>query len=177
MKPTLEVIIQIRHLCDENPLQVKTYLKIKEIYPEFKVTNNHFAPSVKKDIKTNEKIQLSKEDINNPDNIDNFVTVKVLDYKINELLNKIQKIEGRTPSNMRQYLIALKKKKSVLEEQLSDTLAPQQYLQIINKQLEHDYQLFLYFKQNKNANMQIVKKRLDIMSQEKKELEEYIKAQ
>ena len=80
------------------------------------------------------------EELKDPDIADNLNSMKVLDFKINELDAKIKKIEGRTPKPLREKLIKMKCKKKVLEESLGESINPTQYVEMMKTQFKHDKQ-------------------------------------
>jgi hypothetical protein len=55
-----------------------------------------------------------QEELTNPDYIDNLVSIKVLNFKIEKVNKEIQNIEGRAPQNLREKLVKMKVKKNVL---------------------------------------------------------------
>ena len=107
--------------------------------------------------------------------IENIITIQVLEYKINEYTDKINKIEGRTPKELRTFLVKLKVKKTQLEESLGNDISPSDYLTGIQHQLDHDKALYVHFNtSNQPEKAELVKKRIGIMLKEKKEMEAYI---
>ena len=165
------------------------------MYPEFKIVNASSTTSTssaksgntqsnntqiqttttKASVNAIANIKLSKAEIENPDIIDNLITIQVLDYKINEYTEKIKKIEGRTPKELREFMVKLKVKKTKLEESLGNDISPTDYLNGIKHQLDHDKALYVHFNTSKQTDKaELVKKRIGIMLKEKKEMEAYI---
>jgi hypothetical protein len=54
-----------------------------------------------------------QEELENPDFIDNLVSLKVLEFKIKKTDEEIQKIEGRAPPKLREKILKMKVKKNV----------------------------------------------------------------
>lgn len=199
-KPTIEVKVDVRTPCVDAMVEsVKVVsLEVVKVYPEFKMvkaalTSTTSASGVKSaNIQSNTNaqtttskantnanaianIKLSKTEIDNPDIIDNLITIQVLDYKINEYTEKIKKIEGRTPKELREFMVKLKVKKTKLEESLGNDISPTDYLNAIKHQLDHDKALYVHFNTSKQPDKaELVKKRIAIMLKEKKEMEAYI---
>lgn len=196
-KPTIEVKVDVRTPCVEAMVEsVKVVnLEVVKVYPEFKVVNASSTSSAKStntqsnntQIQTTTttttkasanaiaNIKLSKAEIENPDIIDNLITIQVIDYKINEYTEKINKIEGRTPKELREFMVKLKVKKTKLEESLGNDISPADYLNGIKHQLDHDKALYIHFNTSKQTDKaELVKKRIGIMLKEKKEMEAYI---
>jgi hypothetical protein len=200
-KPTIEVKVDVRTPCVDAMVEsVKVVnLEVVKVYPEFKVVNasstSSASTSSAKSTNTQSNntqiqttttttkasanaianIKLSKAEIENPDIIDNLITIQVIDYKINEYTEKIQKIEGRTPKELREFMVKLKVKKTKLEESLGNDISPADYLNGIKHQLDHDKALYIHFNTSKQTDKaELVKKRIGIMLKEKKEMEAYI---
>ena len=199
-KPTIEVKVDVRTPCVDAMVEsVKVVsLEVVKVYPEFKMVkaaltsttsasgvksantqSNTNAQTTTSKANTNANaianIKLSKTEIDNPDIIDNLITIQVLDYKINEYTEKIKKIEGRTPKELREFMVKLKVKKTKLEESLGNDISPSDYLNAIKHQLDHDKALYVHFNTSKQLDKaELVKKRIAIMFKEKKEMEAYI---
>ena len=198
-KPTIEVKVDVRTPCVDAMVEsVKVVsLEVVKVYPEFKMvkaaltsttsasgvksanTQSNNAQTTTSKASTNANaianIKLSKTEIDNPDIIDNLITIQVLDYKINEYTEKIKKIEGRTPKELREFMVKLKVKKTKLEESLGNDISPTDYLNAIKHQLDHDKALYVHFNTSKQPDKaELVKKRIAIMLKEKKEMEAYI---
>ena len=192
-KPTLEVKVDTRTPCvDAMYESVKVVsLEVVKVYPEFKVvkaqqpianknttsttSTNNTQTTSKANTSAIANVKLSKEEIENPDVIENIITIQVLEYKINEYTDKINKIEGRTPKELRTFLVKLKVKKTQLEESLGNDISPSDYLTGIQHQLDHDKALYVHFNtSNQPEKAELVKKRIGIMLKEKKEMEAYI---
>lgn len=123
------------------------------------------------------KSQFSSEELKNPDVIDNLNTMEVLSFKEKQLNEKISKIEGRTPKELREQLVKIKCKKKILEDQLGEgALAPDAYIEIIKKQHMHDKALYDYFEQeNEKEKGQLISSRLTLLKKEMNDMIEYLK--
>jgi hypothetical protein len=120
--------------------------------------------------------EFSKDELDDPDCVDNLNSMKVLEFKIDSIQKEIDKIEGRTPAALRQKLIKTKCKKNILEQQLGDVLPIDGYLQIMANQLKHDRKLAKYFEQEKMIEKgKKVVERMPILMKEIDEAIEYAK--
>ena len=139
-------------------------------------TENQNKNVVKKEHPHIDKSQFKEEELSDPDIIDNLVSVGVLEYKDKEIQEKINKIEGRTPRNLREKSNRIKVKINFIKGALGDTINPEGYVNIMRSQLEHDKLLYQYFIQEKdNAKSNIVKIRIQLLFKEINETEQYIK--
>jgi hypothetical protein len=92
--------------------------------------------------------------------------------KEEELTEKMKKIEGRTPRELRQLMNKIKVKISVLEGNIQNgQITEKMYFNILVNQFEHDKLLGQYFLQeNQNEKADIIAKRLTIIMNEIEEL-------
>lgn len=67
-------------------------------------------PELKVDFKMSD---FSQEELENPDCLDNLVSIQVLLFKIKQVEDQIKKIEGRAPPHLRDKLLKMKVKKNV----------------------------------------------------------------
>ena len=119
--------------------------------------------------------QFKKEELIDPDIIDNLNSMEVLKNKKQFYEEKAKKIEGRTPKELREKINKIIVKMNFLGNQLGEQIQPKVYLDILKKQFIHDKNLYQYFIQiKKNENASLVKPRIDILEKEIKELEKYI---
>lgn len=157
-KPTIEVKIEVRKPCVDTAYGVvtKKYWEIEKVYPEFKM-----------ECSQEEMNKLfSKEEIDNPDVIDNLVSLQVLEYKIKEYDSKEDK---------KDFVCLMENKKKDIEDNLGGNMSYECYFNIINKQLNHDTKLYQFFKQSDiNDKSNIVNNRIDILQKEIKEIESII---
>jgi TolA-binding protein len=154
-KPTIEVKIEVRKPCVDTAYGVvtKKYWEIEKVYPEFKM-----------ECSQEEMNKLfSKEEIDDPDVIDNLVSLQVLEYKIKEY-------DGR--EDKKDFVCLMENKKKDIEDNLGGNLSYECYFNIMNKQLSHDTKLYQFFKQCCiDDKSDIVKNRIDILQKEIKEIE------
>lgn len=157
-KPTIEVKIEVRKPCVDTAYGVvtKKYWEIEKVFPEFKM-----------ECSQEEMNKLfSKEEIDDPDVIDNLVTLQVLEYKIKEY-------DGR--EDKKDFVCLMENKKKDIEDNLGGNLSYECYFNIMNKQLSHDTKLYQFFKQCCiDDKSDIVKNRIDILQKEIKEIESII---
>ncbi len=161
-----------------NPPQTQKPIekKVENKQTENKVSeDNSEIEKIKKMPEIN-KSKFKPEELNDPDIIDNLVSVSILEYKDKELEEKIKKIESRIPRPLREKSNRIKVKLQFLKNALGDTITPQGYVNIMKSQLQHDKLLYYYFiQQNENDKANIVKQRIKILSNELNETEKYIK--
>lgn len=157
-KPTIEVKIEVRKPCVDTAYGVvtKKYWEIEKVFPEFKM-----------ECSQEEMNKLfSKEEIDDPDVIDNLVSLQVLEYKIKEY-------DGR--EDKKDFVCLMENKKKDIEDNLGGNLSYECYFNIMNKQLSHDTKLYQFFKQCCiDDKSDIVKNRIDILQKEIKEIESII---
>ncbi len=121
--------------------------------------------------KSEEKIDKSKfseNEINDPENLDCLNTLEVMKKKEEEISNRIKKIEGRTPKDLRQFHNKLKVKITILESNIQNgQISEKDYMNILANQFAHDKLLGQYFLQEgQNDKADIVSKRLNIILKE-----------
>ena len=114
------------------------------------------APAPKKEggepKKAEEKIdasEFSKEDLDDPDNQDNMLSLKYMEHAIARMDQEIKKIEGRPPQKLRQKFLQTKCRYNAMKEQVMEgAITIDNYVGILNKQIQKDKRLALYFNQN-----------------------------
>ena len=121
--------------------------------------------------KSEEKIDKSKfseNEINDPENLDCLNTLEVMKKKEEEISNRIKKIEGRTPKDLRQFHNKLKVKITILESNIQNgQISEKDYMNILANQFAHDKLLGQYFLQEgQNDKANIIAKRLNIILKE-----------
>jgi len=124
-----------------------------------------------------DKSKFKPEELEDVDYIDNLNTLKVLEFKIKELEDKIKKIDGRTPKEMLQKKVRMNCKKRQIEEEMGDgTVSPKDYMEMMKVQLEHDQLLSIYMKQNnQEENVKILSVRIALIKKEMEELKQFVK--
>ena len=142
--------------------------------------NNNNNNNVQNTNNNQPKIDKSKfkpEELEDVDYIDNLNTLKVLEFKIKELEDKIKKIDGRTPKEMLQKKVRMNCKKRQIEEEMGDgTVSPKDYMEMMKVQLEHDQLLSIYMKQNnQEENVKILSVRIALIKKEMEELKQFVK--
>ena len=133
-------------------------------------------------INNNNKEKLDKslfkeEELNDPDNIDNLNSLKVLKDSLKKLEDKISKIDGRTPRELMMKKVKINCKIKSFESQMGDgEFEPKDYLALMEQQLKHDILLCKYFKQeNELEKAKIVFCRINLLNEEIAELKKYLK--
>jgi hypothetical protein len=122
--------------------------------------------------------EFTAEELNDPDIADNLNSVKVLQFKIDQVQADINKIEGRAPPKLREKLLKFKCRKNVLEQQLGDGISIDDYIVIMNKQLMKDQKLIKYFEQEKKIEQgKKVAERIPILIKEIQEAIDFSKSQ
>jgi len=134
----------------------------------------------KKIAETMEKIdssQFSKAELDDPEIIENLVSLKVLQAKVQKIDQEIKLIEGRTPSDIRRKFLNTKVRMNSLKEAIEDgRLSLKDYIVLLEKQIEKDKKLKMLFLQRKEKEKAaIVNERLVIMVKELKEALEHQK--
>lgn len=150
---------------------------------ESEIPNNKKPENVKPteaSKKTEVKIdasEFSKEDLEEPNNIENMVSLKYMEFAIAKMDADIKKIEGRTPTKIRQKFLGTKCRYNTLKEQVMDgSISVENYVAILNKQVKKDKRLAEYFKQNDvKEKAVIVFERLKIIVKELEELMPHLK--
>ena len=115
-----------------------------------------------------DKSKFSENEINDPENLDCLNTLEVMKKKEEEISNRIKKIEGRTPKDLRQFHNKLKVKITILESNIQNgQISEKDYMNILANQFAHDKLLGQYFLQEgQNDKADIVAKRLNIILKE-----------
>jgi hypothetical protein len=109
---------------------------------------------------------------------DIIVTAKSLDYEIKKLDEKIAKIEGRTPKELRDKRNKMVCKKQILENMLGDQINPQQYAAIVKDSIDHHRKLQKYFQDKNEIDKQkIVTERINVLVSEMNEIIDLLKGQ
>ena len=124
-----------------------------------------------------DKSKFRPEELEDVDYIDNLNTLKVLEFKIKELEDKIKKIDGRTPKEMLQKKVRMNcKKRQIVEEMGDGTVSEKDYMEMMKVQLEHDQLLSIYMKQNnQEENVKILSVRIALIKKEMEELKQFVK--
>jgi len=102
--------------------------------------------------KTEEKIdaaEFSKEDLDDPENQDNMLSLKYMEHAIAKMDQQIKKIEGRPPQKLRQKFLQTKCRYNAMKEQVMEgAITIDNYVGILNKQAQKDKRLAQYFSQS-----------------------------
>jgi uncharacterized protein with LGFP repeats len=82
--------------------------KLKQI--ERKSTGKKALPQLNVEFKMSD---FNNAEIENPDVLDNLISIQVLNFKIEKVQNEINKIDGRAPPSLREKILKMKVKKNV----------------------------------------------------------------
>ncbi len=102
-----------------------------------------------------------------PDIIENLISLDVLRFKKEFYTNKTQNIEGRIPKELRTRINRISVNLTLLENNLGKEIQPFIYYKAIQNQLNHDKELFKYFIQNNQKDKaELVKVRIPLIEKE-----------
>lgn len=134
--------------------------------------NNKSEPQI-------DKSEFTPNELADPDQLDKLNALSLLQNKADELKTKMAKIEGRTPRLLKQQALNVNvKMKQITECIETGEITMDQYFTMVQNSLAHDKKLFLYFKQNNEKDkMAIMKKRVELLIKEMKDLEQCKKGQ
>lgn len=112
--------------------------------------------------------EFKKEDIEDPENLDNLISLKVMEILIAKMDLQIKKIEGRTPSKIRMKFLSLKCRYNTMKSQIEDgDITLQNYINVLTEQIAKDKKLAEYFKQEEQkGKFLLVNEKLQIMIKE-----------
>lgn len=132
---------------------------------------------VKKEVEKIDPSEFSKEDIDEPDNQDNMMSIKYMESMISKIDQQIKNIEGRPPQKLRQKFLQTKVRYNTLKEQIMEgAITIENYVGILNKQIQKDKRLLAYFKQiESKEKVSIVLERLNIILKEVEETMPHLK--
>jgi hypothetical protein len=147
----------------------------KELKPQ---ENKEVKPQQKKKVEVNEN-EFKSEELENPDIIDNLVSLKVLEFKIKKCEQESKKIEGRCPPALREKMLKMRVKYKTIESQMSDGIINvDKYISVLKYQIEHDNKLINYFESKKEIEKgKLVAERIKVMISEMEEAIQYAKTQ
>lgn len=99
------------------------HTKINEIKPKEKIVEKKqiiVQPQSEKKENQNQKEliidpkEFTQDELDDPDNVEKMISLKVLEFKIKKLEEKISKIEGRAPPKLRERLLKMRVKYKVI---------------------------------------------------------------
>ena len=112
-------------------------------------------------------IQFKDGEKEDPDIIENLISLDVLRFKKEFYTNKTQNIEGRIPKELRTRINRISVNLTLLENNLGKEIQPFIYYKAIQNQLNHDKELFKYFIQNNQKDKaELVKVRIPLLQKE-----------
>ena len=106
------------------------------------------------------------------DGLDYINSFKVLDYKLKLLEIEISKISDNIPNDLLQKKVLITHKINILKQYITNgNISPQDYYNLIIRQITHDQALFSYLKQeNEIEKANLVAIRIQLMNEEIEEL-------
>jgi len=170
-------IKEIKNLLES---KIKEIEEIKKI--EIKKTDNK-----KNDIKKTEELKINKKpslddinftlkEIDDPIFPEKFPTIKTLMLAEEIYQEKIDKIQGRTPLELRnKYNYTIVLKNSYITSIENGEMNMEQYLKIITNAIEHDKKLEKYFEEKDIDKFIFVCQRLSVLNDEYKEISSALK--
>ena len=170
-------IIQKPKLDEKN--EIETNLKLSpenandNIISENNITNN----PQDNDNTLNQQIKVDKsmfenDELADVDGLDYINSFKVLDYKLKLLEIEISKISDNIPNDLLQKKVLITHKINILKQYITNgNISPQDYYNLIIRQITHDQALFSYLKQeNEIEKANLVAIRIQLMNEEIEEL-------
>jgi len=160
--------------------------KIKEI-EEIKKNEIKKNDNKKNDIKKTEELKINKKpslddinftlkEIDDPIFPEKFPTIKTLMLAEEIYQEKIDKIQGRTPLELRnKYNYTIVLKNSYITSIENGEMNMEQYLKIITNAIEHDKKLEKYFEEKDIDKFIFVCQRLSVLNDEYKEISSALK--
>ena len=106
----------------QNQMKKENINKNKKVITNNNQDNNKNQNQVKKQHPYIDKNKFKKEELEDPDIIDNLVSVSVLEFKDKELESKMKKIETRIPRPLRDKSNKIKVKMNFLKNALGDNI-------------------------------------------------------
>lgn len=178
--PKEKEIVNIDNTKNENIKKDKNIKNIPTDNKPKEIPKNNPNPEKKVSEKLEEKIsssEFSKEELEDPDILDNLNSVKVMEIKVERFDAKIKKMEGRPPQKLRQEFLQLKCRYNSLKNQIMEnSISLDDYIKIVSTQLYKDKKLYTYFKQNDmKEKMTLVYEKINIMLKEIEEAKSYLK--
>ena len=120
-------------------------------------------------------IQFKNGEKDDPDIIENLISLDVLRYKKEYYTRITQNIEGRIPKELRLKLNRITVNLNLLETNLGKEIQPFVYSKALQNQLNHDKELLQYFIQNnKNDKAELVKVRIPLLEKEIRNISNFL---
>lgn len=121
--------------------------------------------------------EFKKEDLEDPNNLDNMMSLKVMEVNIAKMDAEIKKIEGRPPSKLRQKFIGMRCRYNTMKSQIEEgDITLQNYINILENQIVKDKRIANYFKQEGDkVKLMILVDRIKLMMKELEEGKAHLK--
>ena len=164
-------------LSDFDSLNIK-YNELEKKYIELqKKLENYEKGNNRNNIENlnNITIQFKNGEKDDPDIIENLISLDVLRYKKEYYTRITQNIEGRIPKELRLKLNRITVNLNLLETNLGKEIQPFVYSKALQNQLNHDKELLQYFIQNnKNDKAELVKVRIPLLEKEIRNISNFL---
>jgi hypothetical protein len=109
-----------------------------------------------------------KEDIEDPNNIDSLISLKVMEVLIKKMDDEIKKIEGRISPKIRTKYLSLKCRYNTIKNQIEEgDITLTNYINILSERIAKEKKLLNYFKQKGHKEkIALVSEKIQIMINE-----------
>ena len=160
---TLNVKIRKPIVEQEYYYITKEHYTITKLYPEFII----------KEYEEDFKIELSKNDIEHPDNLERYISLKVIDDRVSALKEKLFIITNeKEKKDTKDNISFLEERKQQLIEKLNKANKPVKYLEMLKQLYLSEMKLKEYFIANNNRNTSVfIGNRIDLLMEDIQDLE------
>ena len=160
---TLNVKIRKPIVEQEYYYITKEHYTITKLYPEFII----------KEYEEDFKIELSKNDIEHPDNLERYISLKVIDDRVSALKEKLFIItDEKQKKDTKDNISFLEESKQQLIEKLNKANKPVKYLEMLKQLYLSEMKLKEYFIANNNRNTSVfIGNRIDLLMEDIQDLE------
>ena len=160
---TLNVKIRKPIVEQEYYYITKEHYTITKLYPEFII----------KEYEEDFKIELSKNDIEHPDNLERYISLKVIDDRVSALKEKLFIItDEKEKKDTKDNISFLEERKQQLIEKLNKANKPVKYLEMLKQLYLSEMKLKEYFIANNNRNTSVfIGNRIDLLMEDIQDLE------
>ena len=160
---TLNVKIRKPIVEQEYYYITKEHYTITKLYPEFII----------KEYAEDFKIELSKNDIEHPDNLERYISLKVIDDRVSALKEKLFIItDEKEKKDTKDNISFLEERKQQLIEKLNKANKPVKYLEMLKQLYLSEMKLKEYFIANNNRNTSVfIGNRIDLLMEDIQDLE------
>ena len=136
--------------------------------------------NVQNNIKIAQNSKISKSEFSSSDlDFDipeNVTSISYLGFLLSEVEQKIEKIEGRTPREIRQLRTRINFRKNFLSSKMGEEIKPEEYFEMIKNEYTKSVRVSLFFSQEgENEKSARAKKKASVVAKEVKEMNEFLK--